>query len=45
MALAPEGSFPGESAMHGSAAYIRFHSAFAKTSASGKRKCNAAKVR
>ena len=37
----PEGSFPGEPAMHGSAEYISFNSNFAKTSASGKFKDNA----
>ena len=37
----PEGSFPGEPAMHGSADYISFNSSFAKTSASGKFKDNA----
>lgn len=31
----PEGSFPGEPAMHGSADYISFNSSFAKTTASG----------
>ena len=37
----PEGSFPGEPAMHGSEDYISFNSQFAKTSASGKFKDNA----
>ena len=37
----PEGSFPGEPAMHGSEDYISFNSSFAKTSASGKFKDNA----
>ena len=38
----PEGSFPGEPAMHGSEDYISFNSKFAKTSASGKFKDSAA---
>ena len=38
----PEGSFPGEPAMHGSEDYISFNSQFAKTSASGKFKDSAA---
>ena len=38
----PEGSFPGEPAMHGSEDYISFSSSFAKTSASGKFKDSAA---
>ena len=37
----PEGSFPGEPAMHGSEDYISFNSSFAKTTASGKFKDNA----
>ena len=37
----PEGSFPGEPAMHGSEDYISFNSKFAKTSASGKFKDDA----
>ena len=37
----PDGSFPGEPAMHGSDDYISFNSKFAKTSASGKFKDNA----
>ena len=38
----PEGSFPGEPAMHGSEDYISFNSKFATTSASGKFKDSAA---
>ena len=37
----PDGSFPGEPAMHGSEDYISFNSKFAKTTASGKFKDNA----
>ena len=37
----PEGSFPGEPAMHGSDDYISFNSKFSTTSASGKFKDNA----
>ena len=37
----PEGSFPGEPAMHGSEDYISFNSKFKTTSASGKFKDNA----
>ena len=37
----PDGSFPGEPAMHGSEDYISFNSQFAKTTASGKFKDNA----
>ena len=37
----PEGSFPGEPAMHSSADYISFNSSFAKTSASGQFKSHA----
>lgn len=37
----PEGSFPGEPAMHGSEDYISFNSSFAKTTASGQFKANA----
>lgn len=37
----PEGSFPGEPAMHGSEDYISFNSSFAKTTASGQFKADA----
>ena len=37
----PEGSFPGEPAMHGSSEYISFNSSFQQTSASGQFKSSA----